>query len=535
MFNLRGIQSSFSQLQSNSRQDCALAFLTGVVAITCAYTTRIADPDLWGHLLYGRFFLENGVMGIRDPYSYTANDSIWHVHEYLSQILLSLVYERGGVTGLILLKCAIACLTMYLVYKNVRLASDNPRIWLPIVTLTFVLIGRFFLFRPQLFTLLGFALTVNIVLGHVLGKSSRLWTTPLIIMIWANLHGGFIAGIGAICLGCCLCAIQSFRGKGISIAGFWKSIRLPLAALLACVCGSLVTPMGARVWPFLATELGNRYNRFYINEWKPISLASATLNEAFLLLMMALTIVAAVLAQLHTKRIERLAPWHLALSCLPLAIMTICSVRHTPILLIWLSPIFALLAQSAFDSWPDRNSAKLVAFLVLGPLLCYPAAAVYFTWKSPAWEIKITDLSLGKTQPFGAVEFIKTRNLQGKIYAPLWWGSYISWNIYPAMRVSMDGRNDTLYPVAMVGENLAFFSGAKDKEAPFRSGADYLLVPQDSRILPSIEADEHWIAIFADPDSIIFRRADATMPQSFAEPRPDAKVQAPKVSMATFR
>jgi hypothetical protein len=535
MFNLRGIQYGFSQLKSNSRQDCALAFLTGVVAITCAYTIRIADPDLWGHLLYGRFFFENGVMGIRDPYSYTANDSIWHVHEYLSQILLSLVYEGGGITGLILLKCVIACLTLYLIYKNVRLVSDNPRIWLPIAALTFVLLGKFFLFRPQLFTFLGFALTVNIVFRHVLGKNSRLWAMPLVIMIWANLHGGFIAGIGAIGLGCCLCAIQGLRGKGIRVAGFWKSIRLPLAVLLACVCGSLVTPMGWRVWPFLAAELGNRFNRLYIDEWRPISLASATLNEVFLLLMLVLTIAAAVLAQIHTKRIVRLAPWHWALSCLPLAVLTMYSVRHTPILLLWMSPIVVLLAQSAFDSWPDRNSAKLAAFFVLGPLLCYPAAAVYFTWKSPAWEIKITDRSLGKTQPFGAVEFIKAQHLQGKIYTPLWWGSYISWNVYPAMRVSMDGRNDTLYPVAMVGENLAFFSAAKDKGAPFRSGADYLLVPQDSRILPSIEADEHWIAIFADPDSNIFRRADATMPQPFVKPRSNVKIQAQKVSMSTFR
>ncbi len=51
---------------------------------------------------------------------------------------------------------------------------------------------------------------------------------------------------------------------------------------------------------------------------------------------------------------------------------------------------------------------------------------------------------------------MRRNGVKGNVYNPLWWGSYITWEPYPAVKVSMDGRNVSLFPDEMVGENSAF-------------------------------------------------------------------------------
>ena len=96
----------------------------------------------------------------------------------------------------------------------------------------------------------------------------------------------------------------------------------------------------------------------------------------------------------------------------------------------------------------------------------------------------------------------------------------------------MDGRNDTLYPVSMVGENLQFYKDTPDTvDAPLRYATDFLLAPAGATVLPMIHADSRWVAIFEDEDASLFvlddaahadlvRRATAGELRQPAEPMP---------------
>ena len=58
---------------------------------------RWADPDLWGHLVFGRLILTHGHLPPRDIYSYSATGLPWHDHEWLSEVVLALCWSGLGV------------------------------------------------------------------------------------------------------------------------------------------------------------------------------------------------------------------------------------------------------------------------------------------------------------------------------------------------------------------------------------------------------------------------------------------------------
>src|SRR5215471_16427753 len=101
----------------------ALSFLT-LVVLTCFLAITRADPDLWGHLRFGRDIVDRGwVVHSSDPYSFTS-DRPWINHEWLAEAFMWTSYRLGGVAGLVAVKALIACVAGALVlgtWPNKRL------------------------------------------------------------------------------------------------------------------------------------------------------------------------------------------------------------------------------------------------------------------------------------------------------------------------------------------------------------------------------------------------------------------------------
>ncbi len=77
-----------------------------LVVVAIADIQRWADPDLWGHLAFGRAMLAARHLAFHDPYSYSAPGHLWINHEWLSESMLAAIYNLGGVVGLKLMKFA---------------------------------------------------------------------------------------------------------------------------------------------------------------------------------------------------------------------------------------------------------------------------------------------------------------------------------------------------------------------------------------------------------------------------------------------
>ncbi len=91
--------------------------------------------------------------------------------------------------------------------------------------------------------------------------------------------------------------------------------------------------------------------------------------------------------------------------------------------------------------------------------------------------------------PNAAVDYLAENAFQGKLLTPFAQGSYISWTLYPQVRVSLDGRYEVAYQEQVMLDHDALFKGCEgwqtllDKYEP-----DAVLVDQHSELRPKLEA-----------------------------------------------
>jgi hypothetical protein len=263
---------------------------------------------------------------------------------------------------------------------------------------------------------------------------------------------------------------------------------------------------------YILTELSHGTNRRYIEEWAPASLHRDAWS------MLALTFIVVTLAVVGFAALRRqrepsgpLAMYWIA-SCVPLIAMSYLSVRHLPLAAIWIGPVVTLLASHVQEQLPQPVAFRRSWFLLRGVGVLPACLIVAVVYAAPRPNIRIDGTVLGPTHPCGAVAFLRDHGARGNLYNPLAWGAYITWELYPAVRVSMDGRNVSLFSDEMVLENLKFYTddpSDADTDTPLRYATDFLLVPREAPVLSRLVADTRWRRVYADGDSVLFEHADA--------------------------
>lgn len=476
-----------------------------VSALACVYAIRQADTGFFGYLVYGRLFVEQGGPVTIDPFAYTSSGQSWVPFEYLSQALLWIVYQHFGPIGLIALKIIVGGAAILFVYVAVRAATDDPFIWAPSLLLCTVTVARYFTFRPQLFTFCFFSIFVAIAFRFIIRGKGALWMLPVLTTVWANMHGGFVAGLGVIGLAGIIRIWSRWndRAEFLAVVG---SVRALALTFVGCVLASLVNPQGSRLWTYVVSELTHSTNRRNLEEWMPISWNRDAWSATAICIISSSLIGLVALAP--KRRVLALYAWQWLVVSVPVIVLAFLTARNVTIAAIWCAPVLALLRSSADGRrrWTGRVWLCTTAAALVGAYL-----TLAFVWLKPRPEIATSGLPvLGTTNPCAAARFMRERAVIGNVYTPLWWGSFLTWQLYPAVRVSMDGRNISLFSDDLVRENFAFYGETPDEwiDAPLRYGTDLLLIPSDRPVLSLVEHDARWRQMYADADASLFVRAD---------------------------
>lgn len=102
-----------------------------------------------------------------------------------------------------------------------------------------------------------------------------------------------------------------------------------------------------------------------------------------------------------------------------------------------------------------------------------------------------------------AIEFIESNRLAGRMITFFNWGEYGIWHLAPSVKVSIDGRRETVYSDAVVAGHFHFYEGTKDGISYIESvQADYAWLPA---AMPGASAlrQNGWEAIFEGGQSVI--------------------------------
>jgi hypothetical protein len=155
----------------------------------------VADPDLWGHILFGRLLLD-GRLPSTNAFAYTAATHPWVNHELLAEAMFAATFDRLGAAGLVLVKTLLGVATLGLMWRSARRRSGDELAATLAVVGAALAMREGFAIRPQLFTFALLALTLEL-LGAVGWRArGRAWLVPVLAIVWTNTHGGVLAGIG---------------------------------------------------------------------------------------------------------------------------------------------------------------------------------------------------------------------------------------------------------------------------------------------------------------------------------------------------
>ena len=164
------------------------------------YAVRLEDGDIWFHMAYGRYLLENYTL-IPDHtiYSWTPTDGSQIYCAWTAEILFFILYKIGGLTVLFAFRYLCLFMFLFLVWTH---AKRNNVVYHPLTWLL-CLIGSLMIksgiqVKPEIFSLILMTLTVW-TWWQVKTSPEKGWLYcylfPIISLVWVNTHGGVIFGM----------------------------------------------------------------------------------------------------------------------------------------------------------------------------------------------------------------------------------------------------------------------------------------------------------------------------------------------------
>jgi hypothetical protein len=247
-----------------------------VAAAFTAFTPSIFnDGDTWMHIAAGQWMLNAGVAVQADPFSYTFAGKPWQAHEWLSEVVMALVWRAGGWSGIALLFATAAGATAALLTRHVgRWLNDLPLVG--VVVLGLGCITPSLLARPHMLALVCLELwTAELVIARAEARLPSWMRLLPIMLVWANLHGSFLFGLGLLgAFG--LEAGWERRHEGARALAPWAAL------IAAAALASMISPYGLQNLLF-PLRLNGMKTLSGIGEWAPMNVATDPAFEIALL------------------------------------------------------------------------------------------------------------------------------------------------------------------------------------------------------------------------------------------------------------
>ncbi|WP_092055341.1 hypothetical protein [Planctomicrobium piriforme] len=458
------------------------------VLLTCGLIMAMnqADPDLWGHVQYGRELLQNGVLPRTTTWSFAEKEFVWINHEILAEVALAWTEDHLGVWGLTLGKYAISLLVVGLVYWQARRHGVSPVTIGPMCLVMALAMEFHWHLRPQVFGYLFFALMLwilsaafadwpQIVSGEKRSSSrlwNLLWLAPL-MTLWANTHGSFPAGI------CVAAAALGLRGAELLLPALLRkaapagatasTVRNQLALLvgmgLLLLGATLVNPYGGEMYVWLWEAL--RVPCAEIEDWELLPLWTASRESLCAWIILGSTVFAV--------RQSKQRDWTQIIIFALVAWQSIMHIRHLPMLaLVWGSWFAVPVDQwrraiaSNFSTGTESASPRPRRLGLIAASLCVWIAAVSFaTWPKLAHlEVRTSEY------PVDAFRYMAQHHLAGRTIVTFNWAQYAIGFFANAgldSTVAFDGRYRTSYSQEILDRYFDFIFGTDYRGSRYRS------------------------------------------------------------------
>jgi hypothetical protein len=464
-----------------SRVACALAIPVGAASW---FHPDADGSDLWWHLSAGRLIWERAEVPRSDPFSHTAVGEPWINHEWLWDLLAWGTYRihpDALAWAQLLLLVGVFTLTAW---SAQRLGKDAcatlAATWLAAAA------SHWFLdVRPHVATLF----LVSVLLATREARwAPGLW--PPLVALWANLHAGFVFGIGLIGLH--------------TLLGSWSALRagtpLPRARWLGlglAILAAGLNPWGPALYALPLETLEPDTPFRDLIEWYPaqLSLDPRTYGGRFAWLAIAAA------AGLWRARRE---PFWIALA-LVTAAMALAARRFIPLFAVCAAPVAALGIAAALSALRRRLPAPRSRWTPVAAAVAAWGVALLL-WGGVRFAPQpLLRWTRGDSFPAGAVAALaRLEPRPTRLFQSYTWGGFVLLHA-PGIPIFIDGRAGTVYPDGLARRYLALAEARPGWRRMLRAHAvDAVLVEPSSPLLPVLQRlRPAWRVAYADPLGVL--------------------------------
>ena len=464
----------------------ALGLILVPFAAVVVALAQPADFDYWWHRRTGEYIVHNLALPRSDPFAFTTAGKTWVDHEWLSQVLMYGAESLVGYLGLFLLCMALGVAAWALIYRLLRREglSEFAALALSIAPAAFG--ATYWRARPAMFTVFFVALLLFETYAARRGERRTLWRLVPVMLIWANLHGGYVIGFALIAA----FAAAQWWDRAAARGPSWRHIAI--AGIIAFALTGL-NPYSYKLWEYPLTYLGgSNASLAQVDEWQ-----SPDFHQLRNLPLAAL-LLSAMLIGANGRRFDA---WRTLLVLL-FGAMALQSLRHQPLFaLVWPCAI----GPSLLERWPafGRGAPPRARATALnyGLLAAGVAALITVVAISPD-GIPLRSPPKGGSPPYpvAGAAYIEQHQRGARVFNLYEWGGYLIDRLYPHERVFIDGRADLHGD--LVPEYDAIVRGKGWQQAFDRYSVTVALLPPQLPVVEQLRA-AGWTTGYEDADQVV--------------------------------
>jgi len=447
------------------------------------------DGDLGRHITIGNYILYNLKIPVRDLFSHTMTGQPLIPHEWLAQVSFSIANTLMGLSGIVYLTAFIIAVTFTLTYREMRRQNIYRSLAFFLTLLAAFAASLHWLTRPHIFTFLFTALWAYLLEN----EKSKIWYFPLIMLLWVNTHGAFIAGF--VILGG---HIAGWLWEYIQKQASWERLKkLTLIGGLSFAV-TFINPAGWKLWNTSVGYLGNRYLVDHTVEYQ-----SPNFHEPgtwpFLLLMVLGIIALGLGGRMRAHQAILFAGW---------SAMSLYSARNIPLFAIVTTPYIGLAGQGVFETSKlyqkieDRIAnmeGNLRGFLI--PCIAFILLMIVF----PPLPRTANQFD-SNVFPVKAVDWLQIHPQEGEMFNHFPWGGYLLYRMWPHEKVFIDGQTD-FYGEGLTREYAQVINlenGWKDTLQKYN--ISWAILPANQPLERALRENLKWIVLYQDDTAVILHK-----------------------------
>lgn len=302
------------------------------------------DGSTGWHLVTGDYILKNHAVPHHDLFTYAATipgnpDKSWVAYEWLSDALMALIVQIGGLNLLaVCVSCAIG-LVFLILYDRCRREGCHFLIVLFICIVGALVSVIHWLARPHIFTFFGvliFSTALEDYYRRTISSTKLIAYLSLYMLVWVNCHPAFVVGfvlMGIYLVSSLVSAVVYEEGP--ERKAHLQTARTLLMAMGAVFVASLINPNGIALYQYIVHYLKGSAILAATEEFmSPVF--HLALQPTCLELLFAIFIIGLAITQ-RKLSLPRL------LCCLAFSHLTLSAVRNMPLFAIIVLPAIAQL------------------------------------------------------------------------------------------------------------------------------------------------------------------------------------------------